>query len=104
MAFPKTGKWYWEAVTNTTASSMSVHVLGISSTEIGASGPLKSSTTYLNNYGQAGNQNNLTLSNGTIVNVQTVNAAYAQTAGDVLRFAYDADTGKYWIGVNGSWF
>ncbi|MFB0964619.1 MAG: hypothetical protein QMC36_02830 [Patescibacteria group bacterium] len=36
-AFPKTGKWYWEAVTNTTASAYSVHVVGVASTTMGAS-------------------------------------------------------------------
>ncbi|MFZ3233533.1 MAG: hypothetical protein WA194_08685 [Patescibacteria group bacterium] len=46
----------------------------------------------MNNYGQAGNQNSLIFSNGGSVNVQTVNAGYAQTAGDVMRFAYDADS------------
>jgi hypothetical protein len=104
LAFPKSGKWYWEAQTNTTASAYSVHALGIATTTGLPNAATKQSVIYLNNYGQPANQNGLMFAAGGSVIMQTANATYTQSAGDILRFAFDADTNKFWIGVNNNWF
>jgi hypothetical protein len=88
------GKWYWE-LTITTIQSSTYQLHGIA-----ADGVL----TYDSQYpGQVANSYGCQ-SNGTLYG--TGKSGTAQTfaiANDVVMFAYDADTGKLYQGVNGTW-
>jgi hypothetical protein len=89
-----TGKWYWEVLTGATAAWAN----GIVDAE--------ASSAEAGNYPGAGALSwSVGASNGNKYNSGS-NSAYgsAFVAGDIAMFAFDADTGKFYVGKNGTWF
>jgi hypothetical protein len=97
MLFPATGKWYLECTLDVRADAGRNQQFNIGDT-------LRS--------------DNVNLANGyTIYALYTsfeyfyaplgsapTNLGIASATGDIVKFAYDADTGKLWSGVNNTWF
>ena len=99
MAFPTTGKWYWELTLNNTPY---LYQAGIYS----YNRPLNGSTSSTGNEYQV-----LWGTSVTYIQYQSNNAAFAAwatntnpTSGDVLMFAYDAGNATMWVGRNGTWY
>ena len=99
MAFPTTGKWYWELTLNNTPY---LYQAGIYS----GNRP--------NNGATSATGNEYQVAWGTAyayIQFQSNNAAFAAwgtntnpTNGDVLMFAFDADNSTMWVGRNGTWY
>ena len=99
----ESGKWYWE-------------VLKLAGTDTGTTMGIMPAPAgnKVNNYvGQAAGASNMNTGGGigfysggsaTLGDGGTVHgSAFSQAAGDIIMFAYDADTGKVWVGLNGTW-
>jgi len=101
IAIPSSGKWYWEStatthtttVGNWTGVGMATAAVSLSS----FAGQVAGSVFY----GDRNDSNSL-ISNGTSVVDQGTTTNFSQ--GDILQCAYDADTGKFWFGLNNSWW
>ena len=99
MAFPTTGKWYWELTLNNTPY---LYQAGIYSSNRPNSGSISAT----------GNEYQVAWGTAyTYIQFQSNNAAFAAwgtntnpTSGNVLMFAYDADNATMWIGRNGTWY
>lgn len=99
MAFPTTGKWYWELTLNNTPY---LYQAGIYSYNRPNSGSISAT----------GNEYQVAWGTAfTYIQFQSNNAAFAAwgtntnpTSGNVLMFAYDADNATMWIGRNGTWY
>jgi hypothetical protein len=87
-----TGKWYWE-VTLTTSSGPRVGVFDVGSSNPAGLGETAFGWAIINSPSRTFH-NNSTTSYGT----------FNGNNGDVVMLAYDADAGKLWYGVNGSFF
>ena len=101
IAIPLSGKWYWEttATTHTTTASNWTAV-GMATEAV----PLTSFAGEVTGsvfYGDRNDANSL-ISNDTSVVDQGTTTSFSQ--GDILQCAYDADTGKFWFGLNNSWW
>jgi hypothetical protein len=96
IAFPSSGKWYAEATVNSNTSGSSVVTFGLASRTASLSA----------GYGNASNIY-VFLVGGTLIcyNSTTVvfDVAGTLASGDVMQIAYDADTGKVWVGANNTW-
>jgi len=99
MAFPATGKWYWELTLNNTPY---LYQAGIYSGNRPNSGAISAT----------GNEYQVAWGTAfTYIQFQSNNAAFAAwgtntnpTNGDVLMFAVDADNSTMWVGRNGTWY
>jgi len=99
MAFPTSGKYYWELTLNNTPL---VYLAGIYS----ANRPLTGETS------ATGNEYQVAWGTAySYIRYQSNNSATANwgtntnpTSGDVLMFAFDADNSTMWIGRNGTWY
>jgi hypothetical protein len=99
MAFPATGKWYWELTLNNTPY---LYQAGIYSGNRPNSGATSAT----------GNEYQVAWGTAyTYIQFQSNNAAFAAwgtntnpTNGDVLMFAVDADNSTMWVGRNGTWY
>jgi len=91
--YMSSGKWYWE-VTATTASGTNNHNIGLARASItpGTTNNWTPSTWFWFNGGEYG-----------FDGVYASSGVPWQTNNDVTMHAYDADTGKYWLGKNGTW-
>jgi hypothetical protein len=87
-----TGKWYWE-VTLTTSDAPRVGVFDVGSSNPAGLGETAFGWAIINSTSRTFH-NNSTTSYGT----------FDGNNGDVVMLAYDADAGKLWYGVNGSFF
>ena len=88
------GKLYWEVVlTNTTGAGQ--HILGV----------MGSSHTLASYVGNGANGWGYATVEGAIYNNagKPVTGLPTSTAGDVIMFALDTATGKFWVGKNGTW-
>lgn len=101
MALPSTGKFYWEFKTGTTGDVLFAG--------IGAASYVTTPSALSNNTGNdaskptAGIYSNT--SGGKKVYVNTGNSTgITSTDGDLWMFAYEADTGKFYNGINGVWY
>lgn len=83
-----TGKWYWEHTVPTTGASDG-YIGGVAT----ATADYSSSST-----GIWGRQGTAKYSNGS-----DSTSFGSTTSGDILGFAFDADTGKLWVAQNGTW-
>jgi hypothetical protein len=100
------GKWYWEQK----ISDISVRIGLITS---GFSNNLDTDSTdaYYGTYANGGvylmnsasGTSWQTTNNDTSRSITTYTSAIGASAGDILMGAVDADAGKFWIGVNGTW-
>ena len=100
------GKWYWEQKQSDTSTRIGLITSGYTN---------DLDTDNVNAYygGSGGGGVYLLLSasgtswqrtnNNTSRSVDTYTSASASSAGDILMGAVDADAGKLWIGVNGTW-
>ena len=93
--FLNSGKHYWEFTWNGSVTGTSGYQMGLKTNESTLSAAAQQTGSYAFQYTSiyqtAGSNNTVTISPGST------------TSGDTVMFAYDADTGKMWIGVNGSW-
>ena len=100
----QSGKWYWEIKQITAVDAGNPIQYGIADTE--DSPPTHSS---LNNALIAYSDNALNLAikkfdggtASTITNTMTGFTSISQN--DIIMFAFDADTAKLWVGINGTW-
>ncbi len=94
---PTSGKWYFEStVTTATGSSFAAHIGLCTSSASLTTYSWNTTGTYGIYWTTAGN----IVTNGSY----GIAAAGALSAGAVLQCAYDADTGKLYIGVNNTWY
>jgi hypothetical protein len=99
MAFPTSGKWYWEVTLNNTPY---LYQVGIYSYNRPLSGSISGT----------GNEYQVAFGTAyTYIQYQSNNAAFAAwgtntnpTSGDVLMLAFDADNSTMWFGRNGTWY
>lgn len=86
------GKWYWESTLTTVGSD----------TQVG----IANSTSVLGNYlGQNADGWSVVTFNGNRLNNSSQSSyGSAFSNGDVAMFALDMDSGKWWVGKNGTWF
>ena len=100
VAFPSTGKYYWEAEVVTIDTDDHVTIgLGTNATSL-SSFLGQVATTVIYNFNDSGQTS--AVYNGTS-NVFTGNSTFAAVAGDVVQIAYDADNGYVWFGKNNTW-
>jgi hypothetical protein len=99
--FDMTGKVYFEVMPIT----QQYQVMGFGEPLYnGNSSPTDSAgnnTDGINVYVSTGTENIATRVSGVLTNVSD---AITVSAGSVLQFAYDADTGKAWVGVDNTWY
>jgi len=93
------GKWYWEAVVNS-ASGTYYHSFSITKDSFSVFGGAGSQSS---NPGagwtwDSSSDNSIYVNNGLVTNTLTKPAA-----NDIVMMAYDADSGKVWFGLNGTW-
>ena len=95
-SFPEsgTGKWYWEIATQGDANTRTSAGVGISTTT-GLTGFTSGSAGWFIGGGGA-----VYYEDGT--GSSPFNVSWS--SGDILKFAYDSSTGKYWVGRNADWF
>ena len=93
--FLSSGKHYWEFTWTGSVTSSSGYQMGLKTPESTLSAAAQQAGSYAFQYTSiyqtAGSLNTFTVSPGST------------TTGDTVMFAYDADAGKMWIGVNGTW-
>ena len=93
--FLKTGKHYWEFTWTGSVTGSSGYQMGLKTPESTLSAAAAQAGSYAFQYttiySTNGTTNSVVISPGSI------------TSGDTVMFAYDADAGKMWIGVNGTW-
>jgi hypothetical protein len=94
VAFPTTGKWYWEFVFNTGTNSFSTNGIGNSGTSLSLD---YAPSSWANIYQFMGN--------GTLYNNNS-SSSYGSSlsSGDVLMVAFDRDNSAIYFGKNGTWF
>ena len=93
--FLSSGKHYWEFTWTGNVTSNSGYQMGLKTPESTLSAAAQQAGSYAFQYTSiyqtAGSLNTVTVSPGST------------TSGDTVMFAYDADAGEMWIGVNGTW-
>jgi hypothetical protein len=87
------GKWYWEHTVPGPTSGSLGYLAGVATAAVSLTQDPSSSST-----GIYARQTDNKYSNGTNTTPFTTTAS-----GDVLMFAFNADTGKLWSGKNGTW-
>jgi hypothetical protein len=92
----KTGKWYWEMRQNSTVNIIPAGImLDNAPTDILPGQNRDDGTSYYSNgdryYGPEGGGSGISFGSGWT------------TVGDIIQFAFDADSGKMWWGKNGTW-
>jgi|MDSZ01.3.fsa_nt_gb hypothetical protein len=95
------GKWYVEVTVESASGANSFGLTNYS----------RQHTGWIGTDGSAVNQFNIIYNNGSSRTILDGNVAMNQTisggqwtVGDVLQFAYDADNGKAWFGINNTWY
>ena len=96
--FPTTGKWYWEVTLSTYCSNGENQQFAIGDISIGNGNGFVNSFIVYSRYTNA---NYWYGPNGVTPTELGSNPA---STGQVVQFAYDADTGKFWAGNTNSWF
>jgi len=93
-----TGKWYWEMRwTGTTVNSTNGYQMGLKT-------PTSTLTAAAQQAGSFAFQGVEIFSTNGSTNTVTISPGSTTTGqNDLIMFAYDADAGKMWIGVNGTW-
>ena len=96
------GKWYWEIKQITTVDAGNPIQYGIADTE--DSPPTHSS---LNSALIAYSDNALNCAikkfDGGTASTITMSEFTSISQNDIINFAFDADTAKFWVGINGTW-
>jgi len=98
------GKWYWEA----TYSGLGyISAIGIATASVGINGTTATSTRTLGTGSWFNTNNSGVVQYNTDVNTTSgINwsGASQPSSNDVYMVALDMDSGKMWIGKNGTWF
>lgn len=92
------GKWYWESTATNVVGSFPI---------IGIAKASEAGLRSINGYypGYSPNSWGLYSNTGGFVNNASVLGTYSTVStNDILMFALDMDSGKYWMGKNGTWF
>jgi len=92
VAIPTTGKWYFEAGISTSTGATNSTVFGLHDG--------LASTLYC---GNSANTYGFAHGGQLYNNSGTVRTLTGYTTGNVVQIAFDADAGKLWFGVNGTW-
>ena len=94
----KTGKYYWEVKRNETGGSADLHggIMSELATPANTATWIGNAANGWVNAGDGGDKYTGGTNGGST-------GATASGAGDIMMFAYDADNGKLYFGVNGSW-
>ena len=93
-----TGKWYWEMKwTGNTVNSTNGYQMGLKT----AASTLTAAAQQAGSYAFQATEIFLTAGSLNTVTISPGSATTGQN--DIIMFAYDADAGKMWIGVNGTW-
>ena len=97
------GKWYFEGVINTLTSTYNTGLgLGnINTTLAGRGAASDTNFCYLDATDNAGATNYSIYGNN---NTYTAASLGGSAVGDVIMVAYDAGTGKFWLGAKGTWY
>ena len=93
------GKWYWEALVNSGSGTYN-HSFSITKDSFSVSGGTYSNSS---NPGagwtwDSASDNSIYVNNSLVTNTLSKPAA-----NDIVMMAYDADSGKVWFGLNGTW-
>ena len=103
---PGSGKFYWEATqVNTTNQNNNIPVIGmtrIDSRKIAHDTAGVAGSRNLTWYTDSNFRFETWVENGVTISTRTA-SFNGCTAGDVIMFCYDSNTGKWWYGKNGSW-
>lgn len=94
----KTGKYYWEVKRNEDSGSNDLHggIMSELATPANTATWIGNAANGWVNAGDGGDKYTGGTNGGST-------GATASNAGDIMMFAYDADNGKLYFGVNGSW-
>ena len=96
---PSSGKWYFEGQA-TSVSNPGQMSLGLVNSSIAVSTQAYAAGYYSIYFGFSGATTNLYINNnGTSSSANSISAAIS----DITQVAYDATTGKLWLGYNNSW-
>ena len=100
------GKWYWEQKQSDISTRIGLITSGFSN-NLDTDSTDAYYGTYANGAVYILLSNNATnwqrTNNTTSRSIDTYTSAIASSAGDILMGAVDADAGKLWLGVNGTW-
>ena len=94
---PTTGKFYWEATVSTTTAANNAVSWGVATS---AASLTSSPQTTTGTYAAYVNATKLLVTNGSGGATGTV----AIAAGSIIQVAYDASSGKLWLGLNNTWY
>ncbi len=95
------GKWYWEIKTHLTDKACHIGIADMTTAWKTGSGPAGAGH---NGHVWVAFQASHSLNGYYTHNGSDVQTNLPQTAnGDTFQFAYDADTGKFWMGKNNTW-
>jgi len=99
---PTSGKWYFED-TITTVNTASSQDAGFGIVDATTTLSNISAQTFSNGviYRNRGDSDSRIVVNGSSV---VSGSGYSWSSGDIVQIAYDADSGKVWVGRNNSWF
>jgi hypothetical protein len=99
---PTSGKWYFED-TITTVNTATSQDAGFGIVDATTTLSNISAQTFSNGviYRNRGDSDSRIVVNGSSV---VSGSGYSWSSGDIVQIAYDADSGKVWVGRNNSWF
>jgi hypothetical protein len=104
---PGSGKFYWELTLGQTINSSNPYVAGM--TRIDApkiahdtGGTTGSRNIYFYSDGSSG-YSATWYENGSNIKSFNISGLNGGSSGTVMMYAYDSDTGKWWVGKDGSW-
>jgi hypothetical protein len=102
MATPQSGQWYFE-FTITTVNTATSQDAGIGFIDVNNPLTNTASQTFSKGifYRNRGDADSRMVVDGTSI---FSGSGYSWATGDVIQIAYDADTGKVWVGKNNAWF
>ena len=94
---PTTGKWYWEVTTATACDATHILGWGLQNRDTANDAQMGNANTWM-----AQNDANQDVFNETTGVLSNQGSAIAANA--IRQFAYDADTGKLWFGIDDTWY
>jgi len=97
MAYPNTGKWYWEGIVGSNTTAASAVAVGVATRIAPLNTALGGANTAFGVYFV----DNISSWRST---TNTWNATGSLTAGDTLQIAYDSANRLLWIGKNNVWY
>jgi hypothetical protein len=99
MGIPSSGKWYWEVTVTTITTAGNNQDIGIGKYPFVSTDNMTLPCRFGATYSTMG----YVYSTPSVTPTNNNAGLSAPAQGDVMRVAYDADTGKVWFGVNNTW-